>query len=80
MLITNNEKLYNLKDTSAQTLQFVHDLKVKCDYISAIEIDTPEIVYQSIIMCINPNKNDVNSSFKSNAIRNGVDIIYKYLT
>ena len=73
------EQLYNLNDTSAQTLQCVHDLNVNCDDISEIELVTPEIVYQAI-MCINPNKNDVNSSFKSNAIRNGVDIIYKHLT
>ena len=43
------EQLYDFSDTSAQTLQLVNDLSVKCDDISEIELVTPEIVYQAII-------------------------------
>ena len=37
------------------------------------------MVYQAI-SCINVNKNDVNFSFKSNAILNAVDLLTKYIT
>ena len=73
------EQLYNINNTSAETHQFVNDLNINCDDFSEIDLVTPDIVYQAILS-VNLNKSDVNFSFKSNAIRSAVDVIYKQIT
>ena len=72
-------KLYNLYDSSNETLEFINELDINDNDFNEVELVTPEVVYKAIL-CIKYNSNDVNFSFKSNAIKTAADILYKHLT
>ena len=75
----NYEELYNVNDSTLETLQLIHDLDINNDSLQEVYSVSPDIVYQAILS-INNNKSDINFDFKSNAFRNAIDVVYKHLT
>ena len=71
------EELYNVNDSTLETLQLIHDLDN--DSLQEVYSVSADIVYQAILS-INNNKIDINFAFKSNDFRNAFDVVYQHLT